>query len=292
MNDIVRGLLGLVLGLSVVADAVETQEKQATPAERYKAMAEEFFDLTQVVAFKAKNDEERIEAVARVDKLRLRLLDLAEKNPRDPIALDALVQVVKLEIWMENNTAHPGDGKDSPQVEAITRLLRDHVRSDRLGEACRMVHYGFHRECETFLRTVLEKNPHKDVQAVACLRLAQFLNARSQRFDLIKGQPELARRYEGLFGKDYLEALQRQDRAKASEEIEALFEQAAEKYADVKLPAGSTVGEQAKLELYTIRHLSVGKQAPDVEGADQDGKRFKLSDYRGKVVLLYFWSEF
>ena len=292
MNDFVRGLLVLVLGLSVAAGAVEAQEKPATPAEQFKTMAEEFFNLTQVVAFKAKNDEERNEAVGRVDKLRLRLLDLAERHSRDPIALDALVQVVKLEIWLEDNTAHRGDGKNSPQVQAFTRLLRDHVRSDRLGEACRMAHYGFHRECETFLRTVLEKNPHKDIQAVACLRLAQFLSARFQRFDLITEHPELARRYEGLFGKDYLEALQRQDRAKAGAEIEALFEQAAEKYSDVKLPAGGTVGEQAKLELYTIRHLSVGKQAPDIEGEDQDGKRFKLSDYRGKVVLLYFWSEF
>lgn len=292
MNDIARGLLALVLGLSVVAGAVEAQEKLATPAEQYEAMAKEFFDLTQIVALKAKTDDERNEAVARMDKLRLRLLDLAERHSQDPIAPDALVQVVKLEIWLENNTAHPGDGKNSPQVQAISRLLRDHVRSDRLAEACRMVHYGFHRECETFLRTVLEKNPHKDVQAAACLRLAQFLTARSQRFDLVKGQPELARRYEGLFGKDYLESLQSQDRAKAGEEIEALFERAAEKYGDVKLSAGGTVGEQAKLELYTIRHLSVGKQALDIEGEDQDGKHFKLSDYRGKVVLLYFWSEF
>ena len=28
------------------------------------------------------------------------------------------------------------------------------------------------------------------------------------------------------------------------------------------------------------------------EEVDQDGQQFKLSDYRGKVVLLYFWSEF
>ena len=28
---------------------------------------------------------------------------------------------------------------------------------------------------------------------------------------------------------------------------------------------------------------------PDIEGEDQDGQRFKLSDYRGKVVLLDIW---
>ena len=41
-----------------------------------------------------------------------------------------------------------------------------------------------------------------------------------------------------------------------------------------------------------IRHLAVGKAAQEIEGVDQDGQQFKLSDYRGKVVLLYFWSEF
>ena len=60
----------------------------------------------------------------------------------------------------------------------------------------------------------------------------------------------------------------------------------------MKLPYSGTVGEQAKTELHEIRHLSVGKQAQEIEGEDQDGKRFKLSDYRGKVVLLYFWSEY
>ena len=34
----------------------------------------------------------------------------------------------------------------------------------------------------------------------------------------------------------------------------------------------------------------MGKEAPEIKGGDLDGKEFKLSDYRGKVVLLDFWG--
>jgi cytochrome oxidase Cu insertion factor (SCO1/SenC/PrrC family) len=60
----------------------------------------------------------------------------------------------------------------------------------------------------------------------------------------------------------------------------------------VKLLDGQTVAEKAEPELFGMRHLSVGSVAPDIEGRDQDGVEFKLSDYRGKVVLLDFWSEY
>jgi cytochrome oxidase Cu insertion factor (SCO1/SenC/PrrC family) len=34
----------------------------------------------------------------------------------------------------------------------------------------------------------------------------------------------------------------------------------------------------------------VGRLAPEIEGEDIDGVPFKLSDYRGKVVLIDFWG--
>lgn len=291
MNRIVGGILVIVLSLPAAATQ-ERQDKPASPAEQHKALVKEFYEMAQVFSFKAKSDQEKDQAVARVAQLRLRLLELAENNPKDPIALTALVDVVNQEIWLENNTLYAGSGKGSSQARAIAILLRDHIKSDKLGHACWRVRYGFSKECETFLRTVLDANPHKEVQGQACLRLAQFLHARLQRLDLIKAQPTMAKRYQGLFGKDYLEALQRQDRAKEIGEAEAFFEKAATNYGAVKLPYGDTIAETAKKELFEIRHLSVGKRALDIEAEDQDGKRFKLSDYRGKVVLLDFWHQF
>jgi hypothetical protein len=280
------GILVLVLSLSTAGP----QEQAVAPAEQYSAILKEFGEAANS-NWKAETDEERKQAAARVEPLPLMLLELAEKNPDEPWTLEALTQVITLEYWLDNYSSHPGWGKDSRQARALAIVLRDHVRSEKLGETCKRAQYGFRQECKTFLRTVLEKNPHRDVRGRACLGLALFLNGRLNRLDLLKDQPAASRRYEGLYGKEYLDTLRRQDRAKAVAEVEAAFEQAAEKYGDVELPYGGSVGDNARTELFAIRHLAVGKEADDIEGPDQNGVRFKLSDYRGKVVLLYFWQQ-
>ena len=276
-------------GWSVAAAQEEGKDKSATPAEQYRALLKEF----QAAAyFQTTNQVERQAIVDRVDQATVRLLALVAKHPKEPFALDALTYVVTQEYWLNMHTSHPGWGKESPQAGAIALLLRDHLQSDQLIETCKRVSFGFRQECETFLRTVLAKNPHREVQGAACLRLAQLLAGRVEKLAVLKDQPDLTRRYEGLFGRDYIDALQRQDRAKVMKEAESLYEQASDKYGDVKLPYNETVGEVARTDLFEIRHLTVGKVETDIEGEDQDGQRFKLSDYRGKVVLLYFWSEY
>lgn len=50
------------------------------------------------------------------------------------------------------------------------------------------------------------------------------------------------------------------------------------------------VAGQARGALYEMDFLSVGKVAPDFEATDENGASFKLSDYRGKVVVLDFWG--
>jgi len=49
--------------------------------------------------------------------------------------------------------------------------------------------------------------------------------------------------------------------------------------------------ESAKGELFEMHNLSIGKVAPEIEAQDVDGKKLRLSDYRGKVVVLDFWGD-
>ena len=64
----------------------------------------------------------------------------------------------------------------------------------------------------------------------------------------------------------------------------ALIESVAKEYGDTES------GRRAREALFRADHLEIGKEAPDFEATDQDGRTFKLSDYRGKVVVIDFWG--
>lgn len=51
-----------------------------------------------------------------------------------------------------------------------------------------------------------------------------------------------------------------------------------------------TVADIAANQLYIIQHLIKGRTAPEFVGTDVAGRLVKLSDFRGKVVVLLFWD--
>lgn len=59
------------------------------------------------------------------------------------------------------------------------------------------------------------------------------------------------------------------------------------------LPAGHglSIEEAGRVKLQLYDGLNVGTPAPDILGLDLRGENMRLSDFRGKVVLLYFWGD-
>lgn len=72
---------------------------------------------------------------------------------------------------------------------------------------------------------------------------------------------------------------------------EADPQQAERFFADVEKYGTDKQKDSARGHLFQMKNLALGKVAPEIEGEDVDGKKFKLSDYRGKVVLLSFWGD-
>jgi peroxiredoxin len=92
------------------------------------------------------------------------------------------------------------------------------------------------------------------------------------------------------YGSDYIAKFRKRDAAKLEAEALEIFDQLIAKKVPDEFHRGFSILEYAKTEAYEMRHLAVGKKAPEIVGEDLDGKPMKLSDYRGKVVVLEFGS--
>lgn len=57
-----------------------------------------------------------------------------------------------------------------------------------------------------------------------------------------------------------------------------------------KLAAGTELADRIAAPTFEKERLQIGMEVPDIVGEDVDGVPFKLSDYRGKVVLLDYWG--
>jgi RNA polymerase sigma factor (sigma-70 family) len=103
-------------------------------------------------------------------------------------------------------------------------------------------------------------------------------------------RPELA-----MWAPSYIEGLRRADTHAIRREAEAILERVKAEFGDVKHLYGmvlqnETLATVADRELADIRTLGIGQVAPEISGEDADGKPMKLSEFRGKVVVLDFGS--
>jgi hypothetical protein len=138
------------------------------------------------------------------------------------------------------------------QKSALDRLLADHFESPSIRGVCQSLQYSQAPNADAFLRTVLDKSADHDAQGRACFTLAKRA-------------------------------------ATDAKESEALLERTAGDFGDLKY-GRATLGDKAKADLFETRNLVVDKTAPEIVGVDENGKPMKLSDFRGKVVMLDFWG--
>jgi hypothetical protein len=290
MRRTVTAMLAALLLLS----AVPAADEPAAPNEQLEALKNELekgrTEYSQAYE-KAKTNKQREDIRVKEDKRRQscaqRALELAQKHPTDPAAVDALSWIIAGGLGWNGAGA---------EIETAFELLRkDYVTSDKLQRVCEIAfaYDSVSTKPEEFLRAVLEKNPQRDLRGQACYSLGEVLRrhaVQAKGWREIKDNPAKVKMIETYASAAVIKRIKTGDPDKSLQEAERLFERTISEYGDVKKSNGRALADIAKATLFEMNHLVVGKAAPEIEGEDIDGKRFKLSDYRGKVVVLDFWG--
>jgi hypothetical protein len=246
----------MVILLLVLAFANDDQKK---PADRYQQLVDEY------------------EGGREAAELAPKFFELADQFPKDPVAVNSLEWVLK-------------KFRNRPEgVQALDWLATKQLQSEWLAAAFPQVVRTPSLAAEKLLQAALDKSPHESVRAQACVHLAQLLDQRATLLPQLKKDPQSASQVLEYYGPEYGKFLKTLDPQQLDKAREQVYEQMTRSFASVKY-RDTTLGEIAATQLFQIRHLSVGRTAPDIKGEDILGKSFKLSDYRGKVVMLSFWG--
>ena len=253
----------LLAGLLAIAaeppKAADDEVKALT--DEYERLAKPIIHASQDAA--NETDRERIlehDLRPLIRRFASRFIELAGKHPGKPEALAALTWAVT-----EPEFACP------EQDRAIDILARDFATDPGIAGLCKTIVYSPSPRAGSFLTAVWQKNSNADVRVQGGYFLGRYWH------EQVKG-----------------DAAQQAANAHFDQEAEKLFADLAAKHGSVNLTALKpplTVAEAVEKDLFEIRHLALGKAAPEITGEDADGKAFKLSDYRGKVVLLDFWGQ-
>lgn len=206
----------------------------------------------------ADGDAELREALRAHEGLRAhagRLLKLARAFPALPMSVEALTQVV---------ARYP----DTPEGrQAAELILHDHSRGERVGAACARLAESDSDLAADVLRAIARFNPHDAIRGQAEFALASSLKARAERNGW--RDPTTARTIVA--------------------EAEGVLEHMIATCGELSDGRDRLV-DLARAQLDSLRTRSVGMVAPEIEDEDTDGRPMRLSDYRGRVVVLSFWG--
>lgn len=260
-------LPAILIALAAVT-AAHADEEFDKLLKDFEDAQQKFYDKLQADMEKAQKDGTPVPAYDMsklppfLTEFRPRFQALADKNAGKPAAIDPLV-------WLASTPSdRPQPGKPDPGCAAALKTLAEKYASDpaiagKLEDLQAVTWFCGSDAAREFYERVARENKDKEARAGAQFQLALM-------------------RYEG----DPLA-----DREEAEDVVGKRQKEAIELFRKlVKDFPGTRGAASAEPFIFELDRLQVGMLAPDFEGKDLDGKTIKLSQFRGKVVVIDFWG--
>lgn len=276
-------LLAVLVSPSLCAAADEKPEETLASLKKEEEAAREELESRRKPGT---TDAEQEKALDRyyetVADLGRRAVAVVKRRPDAPDAVEALNWARK--VGTEGNAELAG---------VVYDLVAEHyLDSDAILPLCRTAWGDAVKspQVETCLRAAVERSKDPKVRALCCFSLGRcYQELASAARDL--NDPVRREFREGIldrFGPVVIRRLGSLDPEKLTREAEACFDRTIKEFGDQR-PMGTffpPLGEQAEGMLFLLHHLGIGRTAPEIEGEDIDSRPMKLSDYRGKVVMV------
>lgn len=155
-----------------------------------------------------------------------------------------------------NGAAIPAFEKERRQI--IETVSANHIRNPGIGVFAVSLIDGGDTQALPLLEKIISENPDKATQGIAALGASLLLKN-------LGDDPEVMKKRLSYLRQAIIESADRS-------------------------VGGRSVADIASDELFLIRYLSKGRTAPALTGTDVGDRVVKLSDFRGKVVVLLFWD--
>ena len=255
----------------------ETQQKAMAEYDAIQAKYQAAVKQLRAVIAKTESKDEQVQILATQNpslKFGPQFMALAKKYPGTKASVNSTLFVV-------------GQNKGELKNAAMKFLIENYADKVKLTKVAESLKKEVPRpEMEDWFNLMIEKAEPGPVKANVMLSYSQYVGQLPTFKRTIELNPQVAER----LSKAQLEYISSTRTREQDEQLATILQSLIDEYGDLKYKGRETYGSVAASELFELTKLQVGMVAPDIEGNDLDDIPFKLSDYRGKVVMLDFWG--
>lgn len=295
------GLLAIVLLTAMLPAVCSAAAEDPAPDDSYSRLVADYDsqrEAARAAVVAAKTETETAAARNRLPDTTAfsrRALAIAEAKPQTVDARDAL-----LWILYQPGLGLPKGERADLERRAMQLLLAQHSDDVEVARLALLLNHNCWINRERLIEGLAQRAKNPETKTLARVALARYWMEKIDKATDIQAPDAPTKCSNADFAETWAD-MRACDIPGLRAKTATLLEEIIAKEGDVPFVRGAekrefderrgqTVSTVATELLDQLKNFNVGNRAPEIDGRDLAGDPLKLSDYRGKVVVLVFWA--